>query len=304
MPIGSLIAVVLVCTVWGAGFACMKVGLAYLPPFLYVSGRFALTALCLLPWLLARGTPWRVPRRVMPGMIAIVALFTFQQSLVFLGLSCTTAGRMGVLLNTQPIITAIVAHWSLEHDRLTWGKLSGLVLASFGVFVIFRESFGAFDEKMLAGDIMALVAALAWGVQNVITKGVVRHTAPAAITLWQSAVSCACFFAISSAFEPGPVPKQPLDTVFFATSAYVVLIATVVSFVAWVWLLEHNNPSRVASFCFITPVASVFFGWLIVGEPVSRDTLAGTALVGLGIFVANFRIRRQAGDAGPPLSPA
>lgn len=303
MPLGSLISVILVCTIWGAGFACMKVGLGYLPPFLYVGGRFALTAACLLPWLAYRRTPWRVPRQVLPGLAAIVALFVFQQSFVFLGLARTTAGRMGVLLNTQPIITAIVAHWWIEHDRLTWGKMAGLALASFGVFVIFRESFGAFDGRMLTGDLMALTAALAWGVQNVITKGVVRRTAPTAITLWQSTVSCACFLAMSAAFDPGPIPRHPLDSTFLWTSAYVVLIATVVSFVAWVWLLEHNNPSRVASFCFITPVASVFFGWLIVGEPVTHDTLAGTALVGVGIFVANFRIRRQAGDAGPPLSP-
>ena len=33
-------------------------------------------------------------------------------------------------------------------------------------------------------------------------------------------------------------------------------------------LIERNNPSQVTSFCFITPVASVLFGWLILGAAV------------------------------------
>jgi drug/metabolite transporter (DMT)-like permease len=45
----------------------------------------------------------------------------------------------------------------------------------------------------------------------------------------------------------------------------------------------------VTSFCFITPIASVFFGWLILGEAISRDIIVAMALVGLGIFLANFQ---------------
>ncbi|MBM4085946.1 MAG: EamA family transporter, partial [Planctomycetes bacterium] len=42
----SLTTVILVCLLWGAGFSFMKVGLQYLPPFLFVGVRFLITAAC------------------------------------------------------------------------------------------------------------------------------------------------------------------------------------------------------------------------------------------------------------------
>jgi drug/metabolite transporter (DMT)-like permease len=201
---------------------------------------------------------------------------------------------MGVILNTQPIITAIVAHWFVAHDRLTPGKVVGLAMAVFGVFFVFRESFMHVDRRLLFGDMLALLAALGWGVQNIVTKHAVKEVAPAAITAWQSLVSSGLFFVTSLLVESGPIPRQPLDAAFYGSMAYIVFVATVFGFVVWVYLFEHNAPSQVSSFCFTTPIASVAFGWLILGEAISRDIIVAMLLVGFGIFVANFQRQPKA----------
>ncbi len=299
MSVVSLCGVILICAIWGAGFSFMKVGLRYLPPFLYVGIRFLVTAACVWLYMRLLLIPWRVPRRAILPMAILVALFFIQQGAIFIGLLYTTAGRMGVILNTQPIITAILAHRFVEHDRLTWGKTAGLIMAISGVFFVFRESFCHFDNRMLVGDLLALLAASGWGIQNIVTKHTVRHVPPPAITAWQAAVSWVFFIAAGAFLDPGPIPKQPLDFAFFGATAYTIFIATVFGFVGWVYLFEHNNPSRITSFCFVTPIASVFFGWLILGEPISRDIIAATALVGVGIFAANFQFQPR-----PPSRPA
>jgi len=287
----SLTTVILVCLLWGAGFSFMKVGLQYLPPFLFVGVRFLITAACVALYMRLLRIQWRFPRPMLWPMAALTGLFFTQQGALFVGLKFTTAGRTGVILNTQPIITALMAHWFVEHDKLTWAKLAGLLMAVFGVFFVFRESFRHFDQGLLVGDLLTLLAAVGWGVQNVLTKRVVKHVAPPAMTTWQAGGSCVLFLLVSVLFDPGPIPKRPLDLAFFVAIAYLIFVATVFGFVVWVYLLEHNNPSRVTSFCFITPVASVFFGWLILGEAISRDIIVATALVGLGIFIANFQFQ-------------
>ncbi len=292
MSVRSLVGVVLVCVIWGAGFSFMKIGLRYLPPFAYVGMRFLVTACLLALYLRLARIEWRVPREARWRLAVITGLFFLQQGAIFFGLTYTTAGRMGVILNTQPIMTAVLAHWFVAHDRLTWGKLVGLLLAISGVVFVFRESFAESSGLMRIGDLLALLAAVSWGVQNIVTKHVVKVVPPAAITTWQAAIASVLFFATSRLAEPGPVLKRALDPAFFGATAYIVLVATVFGFVAWNYLIHRNAPSRVTSFCFVTPIASVFFGWLLLGESISRDIILATALVGLGIFIANYRLRR------------
>jgi drug/metabolite transporter (DMT)-like permease len=103
----------------------------------------------------------------------------------------------------------------------------------------------------------------------------------------------------SLAVERGPVLKQPVDLAFVGASAYIVLVASVFGFALWNYLIERNSPSQVTSFCFITPVASVFFGWLVLGEALTGEIVLATALVGVGIFAANYRAH-----GGPAVLPA
>jgi drug/metabolite transporter (DMT)-like permease len=298
----SILGISLVCTIWGAGFSFMKVGLQYLPPFLYVGLRFALTAILVV--LIARlaGTSLRIPLPARGRLAITTTLFFIQQGAIFWGLTYTTAGRMGVILNTQPIITAILAHWFVAHDRLSCSKLLGLLLAALGVFFIFRESFARTEGLMRIGDLLALLAAFSWGTQNIVTKHLVRDMRPTAITAWQAGLSAPCFLLIGLLVRAGPLPLRPFDLGFALATLYIIVVATVFGFVAWVYLIERNPPSQVTSFCFITPIASLFFGWLLLGEHVSRDIILATALVGVGIFVANYGARPPAEAEVPTIA--
>lgn len=283
----ALVGTIAVCVIWGAGFSFMKIGLRYLPPFCLVGLRFVATAAFLAAYMRLRGLRWRIPRKAWRGMTALIVLFFTQQSCIFLGLTFTRAGRMGVILNTQPILTAIAAHYFLTHDRLTWSKLAGMLLAICGVGLVFRESFSVFDSRILVGDLLGLCAAAAWGTQNIVAKNVLKDVQPMTMTCWRAFVSGSGYLALSVLIDPGPVPRQPLDALFLGSFAYLVLVSTVFGFVLWMWLLKHNNPSQVASFCFITPLASVLIARAVLGEPITHDLWLAAPLVGLGIFLAN-----------------
>lgn len=297
MPIGSILGVILVCTVWGAGFSFMKIALRYLPPFCFAGLRFLLTAAFVALYMRLMRIEWRVPRGMWRRMAVLTVLFYAQQGLIFLGMTYTRAGRAGVILNTQPIITAFAAHWFMAHDRLTWGKIAGMLMAICGVGFVFRESFTVFSQSILIGDALVLLAAIFWGTQTIVAKHVVKHVTPAAMIYWQAAVASLLFFLTSLLFDPQPIPKQALDAAFLGATAYIVLVSTVFGFVAWVHLLERSNPSQMTSFCFVTPIASLLFARLILGESLTPDIALATLLVGAGIFVANFRFRSRNGES-------
>ncbi|NCO89861.1 MAG: DMT family transporter [Armatimonadetes bacterium] len=282
----SIVGLIFVTTVWGAGFSAIKIGLGYLPPFLFVGFRFLVVSMILGLVMKGRGTAFRVPRAHWREMAALVFLFYAQQGLLFVGMQHTHAGRTGVILNSQPLMTALLAHFFVSKDRLSTPKILGALIGFGGVTVVFGDRLGPLSPMALRGDLLILAAALGWAAANIITKRLEGKVAPSTIVVW-CAFGSSLAFLLTSGLRHESVLKLP-DARFWIAVTYLVLIATTYSFVLWNRLIQRNLPSLATSFCFLTPVASVFFGWLILEEPLTSGMLLGTVLVAAGIVLANL----------------
>jgi drug/metabolite transporter (DMT)-like permease len=90
---------------------------------------------------------------------------------------------------------------------------------------------------------------------------------------------------------------------------YLVLLGTVVTFTAYIWLLGHVAPTRVATYAFVNPVVAVFLGWALANEQLTATTLIATAVIVAAVAVAvsdrsSSRPRRQVViDSADPVSP-
>ncbi|HVG87539.1 MAG TPA: EamA family transporter, partial [Gaiellales bacterium] len=67
---------------------------------------------------------------------------------------------------------------------------------------------------------------------------------------------------------------------------YLVVMGTVVTFAAFMWLLGHVAPSRVATYAFVNPVVAVLLGWAIADEPLTTGMLAATCVIIAAVAVA------------------
>jgi drug/metabolite transporter (DMT)-like permease len=70
---------------------------------------------------------------------------------------------------------------------------------------------------------------------------------------------------------------------------YLSLVASVLAFVAYYWLLQRIDPVYLALTSFINPIVALLLGALILGESLRLSILAGAALVMAGLLVANGR---------------
>ena len=68
-----------------------------------------------------------------------------------------------------------------------------------------------------------------------------------------------------------------------AALIYLIFIGSLLAFTCFVWLLKHVSASRVASHAFVNPMVAVALGAWMLGEPVTRMTLAGMALILLSV---------------------
>jgi len=65
---------------------------------------------------------------------------------------------------------------------------------------------------------------------------------------------------------------------------YLIVFGSILSFTAFVWLLAHMPATRVASHAYVNPIVAVALGHFAAGEPMTLQTLAGTALVLISVF--------------------
>jgi len=75
---------------------------------------------------------------------------------------------------------------------------------------------------------------------------------------------------------------------------YLVLGASIVAFTAYVWLLSHDQPTRVASYAYVNPVIAVLLGWSLGGEKLSIQVVLGMMLVLIGVVAVLRQPRLQA----------
>ena len=63
--------------------------------------------------------------------------------------------------------------------------------------------------------------------------------------------------------------------------AYLVVVGTLVGFVAYVWLLRNAPTSLVATYAYVNPVIAVALGAIFLGEEITAQMLvAGAVIIG------------------------
>lgn len=269
----------------------IKVGTEGFQP-VFMSGLRSVGALgVLILWMWVRGVRVDFSRRYWASGLLLGALFAFEFVCLFWALDNTTVSRASILFYTMPMMLAAVAHFVLPGERLTLRRATGLALAMGGVALVLAVRQGG--EASVMGDIAALAAAAGWaGIALTVRLTPVSEQRPEMQLMWQLIVSSVML--IAAAFFFGPLLRDP-QTVHFLSLAYQVVVVASLGYMFWFFLMSVYPASGVASFSFLSPVISVFFGWALLGEDVGWNTIAALVLVAIGLVLINRRHRPQGG---------
>lgn len=72
------------------------------------------------------------------------------------------------------------------------------------------------------------------------------------------------------------------------------VIASVIGYGSYAWLIQNAPMSLVATYAYINPVVAVILGFLIIHEPITRDVVIGLVVVVGGVALVMTGERRRA----------
>tara|TARA_Y100001933_G_scaffold159658_1_gene157879 strand:+ start:806 stop:1690 length:885 start_codon:yes stop_codon:yes gene_type:complete len=214
-------------------------------------------------------------------------IFALEFLFLFLALDFTTVSRNSIIYYSMPLWLTILLFFTKSNEKISFLKFLGLILAFIGV-VLSVTNFKInliLNSPNLIGDILAFLAALFWALLIIIAKNSsFSKVSPEMQLLWMVMVS-GPILTIFSLFIEDPIRNFQLIHIWGILFQSIIVVAG--GFLFWLWLLSKYPASGVASFSFLTPIFTIFFGWLILSEVMTFDFLIAASLVILGLILIN-----------------
>lgn len=269
---------------FAANQVVIKVTTEGLQPVFLAGLRSLLGLPLLLVWMRWRGIGLRVAPGTVPAGLLIGGFFALEFVCLFLALDLTSVTRTSVIFYTMPLWLALGAQLLLPGEGLSAPRAAGMALAFGGVVVAIVARPGG-GTAALAGDLCALVAAMAWaGIALTARASRLASVRPEVQLLWQLGVSAPLLLALAPLF--GPLLRDP-TAVHWAGLGVQVVVIVFAGFLLWLWLLSIYPAPAVAAFSFLSPVFGVGLGWLLLDEAVGWQTGLALVLVVAGLVLVN-----------------
>ncbi len=229
----------------------------------------------------------RIARRDLVRLAALGFMaIPLNQGLFLVGLARTTSGHGALLYALTPIFVFLIARARLG-ERATPLKLVGIVVAFVGVLVVLLPRGAASVSgagSPLVGDLLILAAVVAYAVFATGGKPLAERYGSVASTGLITVSGALLYLPIGLAGS-NVRHLAALSATGWLAVAYLVLAASVASYVLYYWVLARVEASRVAIWSNLQPVLTAAIAWAIYGEKLTASFIAGGAMVLAGVIV-------------------
>ncbi len=289
MPLNHLLLALAVVFVWGTNFVVIRWGLdGGLPPFLFATLRFALSA---LPWLLFMPRP-AVPWSKLAWFGVLLGVGQF--GLLYLAIQGHISPGLASLVIQLQVFFTIGLSLLLLKERVRAFQVVGLLMALGGLALI-ALNLGA--QVTWLGLGLVLAAAFFWACANLVAKSAGRVNM-LHFVVWSSAFAVPPLLLLSLLID-GPVAighaLQAASAATWATVLWQALGNSLFGYGAWNWLLARHPAATVAPMALLVPLFGMGASALLLGEAMPGWKLGACALVlgGLALIVLWPRMLAQ-----------
>jgi drug/metabolite transporter (DMT)-like permease len=294
---------------WGGSFFFAEVALAELPPFTVVLARVSLAAVALVAMVLASRQP--VPRslRLWGALVTMGALNNLIPfSLIVWGQTAIASGLAAILNATTPLFTVVLAHLLTRDERMSPGRLCGVVLGFAGVALMIGPAALRSLDVAVTAQLACLAAALSYALAGIFGRRF--QGVPPLITAAGQIVASTLLILPLAVLVDRPWTLAPPGPEVWGALIGLALLSTALAYVIYFRILAVAGATNLLLVTFLIPVSALVLGIGILDERLAPGHLAGMALIALGLAAIHGRpfswlagLRRRAVPGPAQLRP-
>jgi drug/metabolite transporter (DMT)-like permease len=297
--------------IWGSTFLGIRFAIETIPPFLMAGARFLIAGVIMYAIAWSQGITKSSWANWRTSLIIGACLLLAGNGGVTISEQYIDSGLAALIVAIVPIYIVVLGWVAGIGPRPTPIVWLGLVGGFIGVGILLGPAlrFSSNSGRHPAiGMSILLVSSFIWSAGSLYSR-MSKHAASPFLTAAQQML-CGGLLLLLTSFvtgEPRRFHPNSMSILSLASFAYLVIIGAVIGYTAYIWLLRHCDPAKVATYAYVNPIVAVLLGATFAGETLTMRTLVAAALiigsVALVITAQQLRLRAEP-QIGAAVTPA
>lgn len=273
------LALLLVALIWGGTFVMVKEAVNDFPVFAFLTLRFSLALVALMPFCWQRLLAIK-RKQAVAGLLTglfFFAGYAFQT----LGLRQTSASKAGFITGLYSVIVPLLSTLVFR-QRPSGSALAGVALATVGLGLLSLRG----NLTVAPGDLLVLIGAFGFAAHILAVGRFTPEMETLPLTVLQTTAVVTASVAVSLSTES---PSFDVPTGVLGAAAFTGVVATALVLFLQTWAQRFTTPTHTALIFSTEPVFAALFGYLLANERLGARALAGCGLILAGMVVAEAR---------------
>ncbi|MBC7381633.1 MAG: DMT family transporter [Bacteroidia bacterium] len=283
------LALLFVSVLYGATFTIAKIVMPlYIKPFGFILMRVGVACVCIFIFHRLHVKEKITDRKdFIPLVISAIFGVAANMLLFFKGLAITTPINAAVLMLNTPIFVLIFAVILLK-EKLTFLKVSGILIAAAGALLLIGGSQFSFDSTTAIGDLYVAINAVIYAFYLVYAKRLMVKYHPLTVTLYSFLFGFFMVlpFGLNQVLE---VDFLHLPSLIWFCIAFITIGSTFLTYVLNAYALSHASSSLVGSYIYLQPVFAALIAVLAGKDLLTTQKVVSMMIVFCGVYLATFR---------------
>ncbi len=299
---------------WGGTFFFTGVAVKELPVFTIVVARVVMAAAILHALMRIMRVPLPTDRRTWLAFFRMGLVNNAMPfCLIVWGQTHIASGLASILNATTPLFAVIVANWLTDDEKLTSGRLFGVVLGLAGVAMMIGTDVlhsaipasGGEDASgggwlVIVGELSCLGAAMCYAFSGVYGRRFrAMGISPMATATGQLTASSIILVPVMLIVDQPWTLDMPSGATVAALTANAAL-STALAFLIYFRILASAGATNVLLVTFLIPVSAILLGVFVLGEVLQLKHFIGMAMIGLGLAAIDGRLPAMIRNAIAP----
>ena len=266
--------------VWSTGFVVARMGMPHAPPLGFLAVRYALSVLAFCVWIGVVRAAWPVGRTQwlhlsVTGVLMHAGYLGGVWAAVKAGVG---AGTVALIIGLQPVLTVLWLSLRGASHTIGMRQWLGLLLGFGGVLLVVGPKLGA-GEITPVNLSLALLALLSITVGTLYQK---RYVTPCDVRS-ANAVQLGAALVVTAPLAALENGAWQMQTELVGAMAWSVLVLTLGGSSMLYLLIQRGAAAKVTSLLYLVPPCTAVLAWMLFGEPLTLQVLAGIAVTAAGV---------------------
>ncbi len=293
--------------IWGSTYLGIRFAIETIPPFLMAGARFLIAGLIMYAIAWSQGIGKSTWQNWRTSLIIGACLLLGGNGGVTISEKYIDSGLAALIVATVPIYIVVLGWASGMAPRPTPIVWLGLAGGFIGVGILLGPALrlSSNDGRHPAiGMSILLVSSFIWSAGSLYSR-TAKHAASPFLTAAQQML-CGGLLLLFAGIVTGEMRRfhpGSMSILSVASFVYLVIIGAVVGYTAYIWLLRHCAPAKVATYAYVNPIVAVLLGAAFAGETLTMRTLIAAAVI-IGSVALVITAQQMRARAEPQISAA